>query len=160
MIVTRALSGLKSSSAAWWSMFADSLGKMGWIPTRVNRDVYRRRGIKPNGENYWELLLVYVDDCSAVSHDPKLTMLKIGASIEKFTLSDGTEESSMKSDKYCKAAVETMKAMLAEEGRELKSEKRSHKGPLPPGYKPKLDITKELDAEKVQHYQQLIGILR
>ena len=66
----------------------------------------------------------------------------------------------MRSDKYCKAAVETVKAMLAEEGRELKSGKRSHKGPLSPGYKPELDITKELDADKVQRYQQLIGILR
>ncbi|KAL7515917.1 hypothetical protein ACHAWX_000987 [Stephanocyclus meneghinianus] len=66
----------------------------------------------------------------------------------------------MKSDKYCKVAFETVKAMLAEEGRELKSGKRSHKGPLPPGYKPELDITKELNVEKVQHYQQLIGILR
>ena len=56
----------------------------------------------------------------------------------------------MKSDKYCKAAVETVMAMLAEEGRELKSGKRSHKGPLPPGYKSELDIIKELDTETLQ----------
>ncbi len=109
MIVTRALYGLKSSGAAWRSVFTESLRKMGWIPTRINSDVYRRRGIKPNGENYWELLLVYVDDCLAVSHDPETTMLKIGeiyelkddkfgtpesylgAGIEKFTHPDGTE---------------------------------------------------------------------
>jgi hypothetical protein len=178
MIVTRALYGLKSSGAVWRSMFAESLRKMGWIPTRVDSDVYRRRGVKPSGENYWELLLVYVDDCLVVSHDLKSTMVKIGeiyelkddkygapesylgAGIEKFTLPDGMEAWSMKSDKYCKAAVETVKAILLEEGRELKSGKRNHKGPLPPGYKPELDITKELDAEKVQRYQQLIGILR
>jgi hypothetical protein len=50
----------------------------------------------------------------------------LGAGIEKFTLPDGTEAWSMKSDKYCKAAVETVKTMLAEEGKELKSGKRSH----------------------------------
>jgi hypothetical protein len=72
MIVTRALYGLKSSGAAWRSMFAESLRKMGWIPTRVDSDVYRRRAVKPSGENYWELLLVYVDDCLVVSHDPKV----------------------------------------------------------------------------------------
>ncbi len=122
--------------------------------------------------------MVYVDDCLAVIHDPESTILKIGeiyelkddkfgtpesylgAGIEKFTLPDGTKAWSMKSDKCCKAAVETVKAMLVEEGGELKSGKRSHKGPLPPGYKPELDITKELNVEKVQHYQQLIGILR
>ncbi len=59
-----------------------------------------------------------------------------------------------------KAAVETVKALLAEEGRELKTGKRPHKGPLPLGYKPELDVTKELDADQTQRCQQLIGILR
>ena len=84
----------------------------------------------------------------------------LGAVIEKFTLPDGNEVWSMRADKYCKAAVETVKNLLAEDGRELKSGKRNHKGPLPPGYKPELDVSPELDADKVQRYQQLIGILR
>ena len=66
----------------------------------------------------------------------------------------------MRSDKYCKAAVETVKALLADDGRELKSGRRNHKGPLPPGYKPELDITPEVNPDKVQRFQQLIGILR
>lgn len=33
MIVTHALYGLKSSGAAWRSMFADLLQKMSWVPT-------------------------------------------------------------------------------------------------------------------------------
>ena len=66
----------------------------------------------------------------------------------------------MRADKYCKAAVETVKGLLAEDGQELKSGKRSHKGPLPPGYRPELDVTPELDADKTQRLQQLIGILR
>ena len=178
MIITRALYGLKSSGAAWRSMFAESLRKMHWIPTRVDADVYRRESKKANGEAYYELLLVYVDDCMVVSHDPEKTMKAIGeiyelkddsygppeaylgAVIEKFTLPDGSEAWSMRSDKYCKAAVETVKALLAEDGRELKSGKRNHKGPLPPSYKPELDITPEVNPDKVQRFQQLIGILR
>ena len=31
---------------------------------------------------------------------------------------------------------------------------------MPPGYKPELDITPDLDADKMQRYQQLIGILQ
>lgn len=84
----------------------------------------------------------------------------LGAVIEKFQLPDGTEAWSMRADKYCKAAVETVKNLLAEDGRELKSGKRNHKSPLPPGYKPELDVTPELEADKMQRYQQLIGILR
>ena len=53
-----------------------------------------------------------------------------------------------------------MKSTLAEDDRELKSGKCRHKGPLPHGYKPELDVTKELDADKVQRFQELIGILR
>ena len=172
MIITRALYGLKSSGAAWRSMFADSLRKMGWVPTRVDPDVYRRRNVNENGEAYYELLLVYVDDCMVVSHKPDLTMKAIGeiyelkddkygppeaylgAVIEKFTLPDGKQAWSMRADKYCKAAVETVKDVLAEDGRELKSGKRSDKGPLPPGYKPELDVTPELDADKTQRFQR------
>ena len=50
--------------------------------------------------------------------------------------------------------------LLAEDGRDLKTKKRPHKGPLPPRYKPELDVTDECDAEHHSRYQQLIGILR
>ena len=53
-----------------------------------------------------------------------------------------------------------MKALLAEDGRELKSGKRPHKGPLPSSYKPELDVIKKCDAEHVSRFHQLIGILR
>ena len=52
----------------------------------------------------------------------------LGAGIEKFTHPDGTKAWSMKSDKYCNAAVETVKAMLAEEGRELSQERGVTRG--------------------------------
>ena len=42
----------------------------------------------------------------------------------------------------------------------MNSGKRPHKGPLPHGYKPKLDMMNEYDAEHVYWFQQLIGILR
>ena len=58
------------------------------------------------------------------------------------------------------SAVETVRALLAEDGRELKSGSRPHKGPLPYKYKPELDVTDECDAEMTSRYQQLIGILR
>ena len=57
-------------------------------------------------------------------------------------------------------SIVTVQRLLAEGGRELKSGKCPHKGPLPHGYKPELDVTDECDAQHVQRYQQLIGILR
>ncbi|KAL7516513.1 hypothetical protein ACHAWX_001521, partial [Stephanocyclus meneghinianus] len=88
----------------WEKVIKKEMSKV-WVAYEPNE----KRGVKPNGENYWELLLVYVDDCLAVSHDLESTMLKIGeiyelkddefgtpesylgAGIEKFMLPDGTK---------------------------------------------------------------------
>lgn len=179
LIVTRALYGLKSSGAAWRAMFATFIESgLKFIPTKVDNDVYIRKNTRNDGTPYYEMLLVYVDDCLCVSHDPEKVMKEIGdefeikdgnygpperylgAGVEKFQLPDGTEAWSWRSDQYVKAAVETVKRLLQEDGRELKGGKRSHKGPLPPGYKPELDVTDECEPPMISRFQQLIGILR
>ena len=48
----------------------------------------------------------------------------------------------MKSKKYSKEAVGTIKYFLSEDGRGFKVDKRLHDGTLPPGYLPELDATK------------------
>ena len=70
MVMVRALYGLKSSGAAWKTMFAETLREMYFVPTVADPDVYRRRAKKPNGEEYCKLLLVYVDDILCCSHNP------------------------------------------------------------------------------------------
>ena len=68
----------------------------------------------------------------------------------------------MVSKQYVQAAVQIVKDLLMEDGRELKppGAKRGNKGPLPPSYKPKLDTSRELGPDKVQRYQQIIEILQ
>ena len=83
----------------------------------------------------------------------------LGAGISKVKAGDH-ESWSMESKQYVKAAVQTVKDLLAEDGRELKGGKRSHKGPLPPSYQPELDATHECDEEHASRFRQLIGILR
>jgi hypothetical protein len=180
MIITRALYGLKSSGASWRAMLSKSILEMGFQSSIVDPDVYLRRNNKPEGEPYYELLLVYVDDIMCVSHDPRKVMERIGntyeikdgeigppkiylgAGTEPFQLPNGKTAWSMVSKQYVLAAVETVKNLLLEDGRELKppSAKKAHKGPLPPTYKPELDVSRELGPDKVQRYQQIIGILR
>ena len=55
-------------------MFADTLIAMNFVPTQADPDVYRRKSRKPDGEEYYELLLVYVDNVMACSHDPQAIM--------------------------------------------------------------------------------------
>ena len=53
-----------------------------------------------------------------------------------------------------------IKYLLSDDNREFNSGKRPHKGPLPHGYKPDLDVMDECDAKHVSRFQQLIGVLR
>ena len=70
--------------------------------------------------------------------------------MEKFQLKDGAEAWSFCNDQYVKAAVETIKNLLAEDGHELKGGKRPHKNCLPPNCKPELDdVTKECSPDMV-----------
>lgn len=130
------------------------------------------------GEPYYELLLVYVDDVLCISGNPQAVMdmigkkfeikngdvsepkIYLGADVEKFQLPNGRSVWSMHSKTYVKGAVETVRNLLAEDGRQLKTGKRPHKGPLPHGYKPELDTTDECSPEHTSRFQQLIGILR
>ena len=67
---------------------------------------------------------------------------------------------SMESEEYVKASVETINDLLAGDGRELKRSKRERAGPLPPGYAPEFDVTKECNEEPVSQFRQIIGIFR
>ncbi|KAL7523049.1 hypothetical protein ACHAWF_000341, partial [Thalassiosira exigua] len=141
MKLVRALYGLKSSGASWRKMFKDFIvTHLKFTLSRVDGDMYYRKNLKPDGTLYYELLLVYVDDVLAISHDPKKIMEAIGKSfeikndeygppttylggqLERFTI-PGTNERpwSLLSTQYVKAAVANVEAMLREEGREFKT---------------------------------------
>ena len=55
-------------------MFAETLSKMGFVSTQADPDVYRRRARKPSGGDYYELLLVYVNDVLTSPHAPQTIM--------------------------------------------------------------------------------------
>jgi hypothetical protein len=152
--------------------------EMGFIPTKADPDVYRRRAAKPNGFEYWELLLVYVDDILILSHEPKVHLTKLnqfyefnlasvgtperylGTNIDRCTIPNdatGGEYWSMSSHSYVRNAVQNVKLLLNEEGRGLKS---TAKTPFSTTYRPELDTTDELDDNLSSRYSQLIGVLR
>ena len=68
MLITRALYGLKSAGAAFRLFLALTLDDMSFKPSQVDPDVWMRPATKPDGEEYYEYVLVYVDDILAISH--------------------------------------------------------------------------------------------
>ena len=83
MKLVRALYGLKSSGASWRQMFKEYIvSRMGFVPSSLDRDMYYRRSKDEQGACYSELLLVYINDVLAISHDPEAIMKVIGQGFE------------------------------------------------------------------------------
>jgi hypothetical protein len=176
--IVRALYGLKSSGASWRNMLQQTIvEELQFEPTIADPDVYRRYNRKPDGTEYWELLLVYVDDILIMSHEPRVHLQKLssfyefnvasigpptrylGANITRVTIpgdNSGNEFWAISSRTYVQNAVKNVKEMLQYEG----GLKQSAKTPFMSGYRPELDVTDELDHDLASRYSQLIGILR
>lgn len=177
--IVRALYGLKSSGAAWRSMFNASILDMGFEGTVADPDVYRRANAKPDGFRYYEYIMVYVDDVLIISHDPNVHLARIqadyelnptsigppsrylGADVKRVTRPgdpSGKEYWSFSAYSYVRNAVKNVKLLLQEEGRNLKTTART---PFPnSSYRPEVDTTEECDDAGASRYSQLIGVLR
>ncbi len=84
----------------------------------------------------------------------------LGGEVSKVQLGNGEQCWSMDSKKYVKAAVDVIRGLLAKDGRELKTSKSKHEGPIPTNYEPELDATSHCNEEHASQYRQIIGILR
>jgi hypothetical protein len=179
VIVVRALYGLKSSGAAWRRLLQDMiLGELKFSQTKADCDVYNRKAVCADGFEYYEMILVYVDDLLVLSEaasailkqiDGRFTLKPglvgppttyLGAQIEKYQLPDGVTVWSMTARKYVKEAIRNVvKLMLMEDGGySLPACKGS--APIPTDYRPELDVSPELVDQMASRYQQLIGVLR
>ena len=77
LIVTRALYGLKSAGASFREFLAEKLDSMSFKSSVADPDVWLRPVVKPDKEEYYEYILVYVDDIISVSHAPMDIMNEI-----------------------------------------------------------------------------------
>ena len=173
-IIVKALYGLKSSGAAFRAFLAETLDEIGFKSSEADPDVWLRAAVKADGEEYYEYILVYVDDILCISHKAKETMsliakdfrfkndvvkppeIYLGARLEKKQLND-KEMWTMSSTDYLKAAVKNVEERLAKKGMKLRSKIEV---PMPQGYHPEIDASDELNSDGVTMYQELIGMLR
>ena len=183
MRIVRALYGLKSSG----KMFRDTLARtirydLGFQNCLADRDVWMRAATKKNGFKYWEYILCYVDDILVISENPNDVMTELskvytfkkgsikepdqylGAQVVKFHIEDSENPDKVRwafsSDEYVINAIKTVENSLAEAGLTFCNKNLQCKTPLPSGYKPELDDSAYLDAERHNYYQGLIGVLR
>ncbi len=66
-LVVRALYGLKSASFSFWSYMAEKLTELGFQSTMADPRVWLQAASKGDGKQYFEYVLMYVDDILAIS---------------------------------------------------------------------------------------------
>jgi hypothetical protein len=175
MIIKRALYGLKSSGAAWRAMFASSLEDMNFRNSYADPDFWIRPA-SHLGFDYYEMILVYVDDILCISkhtapimkHIASIYRLKddsigepkryLGANIGTWVLGDGRQVWSMSAASYIKSAVANIESELAHGPHRILRSKAYR--PMKSGYRPEIDVTPLLPEELAAYYQGLIGVLR
>ena len=174
-IIVRALYGLKSSGAAFRSHLAQCLDEVGFRPSIADADVWMRMNVKPDGEEYYEYILVYVDDLMAISHEAQKCLgdlrqfikfkkdkieepsMYLGATLEKKSI-NGHESWTISSRDYIKNALLHVEKVIYDK-RKMKFYSKAVT-PMQQGFIPELDKSEELNAENITLYQELIGILR
>jgi hypothetical protein len=160
VLIVRALYGLKLSGAAWHDHFAANLHDMNFQPSYADPDVWMRAAVKPNGDKYYEYILVYVDNLLILSHETstivnaikKLYCLKddvigppktyLGAQVKQTALPFDTSKMqwAVSAEQYIKNAITAIEHKLARDGMKLNSRKYAST-PLSNGYRPELDYT-------------------
>ena len=174
LIIEKALYGLKSSGAAFRSFMAEKLDDMNFKSSHADPDVWMRPAIKPDGEQYYEYILVYVDDILCISHKPLEPMNEIhrdmkfknnkiippefylGGKLERKEL-NGKKMWTLTSRDYVKAAINNVEETLKRKGMVLPTRADT---PMMMSYHPELDESNELDENETTWFQELIGILR
>ena len=180
--IVRAMYGLPVAGASFRSYLALHLRELGYKPCKADPDVHMRVAVKKNGEAYYQYMLAYVDDLLCCGEEPKNQMsmiegkftlkdgtveeptLYLGADIEKVTLTDSEDPSktrwAMSSTKYTAKAISEVERELGTEKYGYTYLPKGVKTPMAADYRPELDSSPELNHEKQNYYQGLIGILR
>ena len=69
--ITRALYGEKVAGRDLWHHLRDCTNFLRFTSCQVDPDVWMRAATKPDGVEYFEYVLFYVDDCLVISHKPE-----------------------------------------------------------------------------------------
>ena len=139
-ILVQALYGLKSAGASFGNHIADYMRLLGYEPCRAEPDLWFKAQVRLNdGFEYYEYVLLYVDDSLEISHDAmdalvrmdKFFMMKkcsigdpdiyLGAKLRKAQLYNNVFAWGMSPAKYVQEAARNVEEHLTKEygGRKL-----------------------------------------
>jgi hypothetical protein len=175
VVFVRAMYGFKSSGAAWHAKLSETLYSMQFKPSHADPNVWMRATTKDNGFEYYQYILVYVDDLLVISHlpgpimqtiqqayqlkdDPSPPFNYLGATIKEWSIPNETcKVWGMNSTQYIKEARLCIELELEQTNHSLRGKPSI---PMQADYRPELDVSPLLGPDQANYYESLIGILR
>jgi hypothetical protein len=175
-LVHRSLYGSKVAGGDLWHHLQDCMGHFGFSSSRADPDVWIRLSKQSTGEEYYEYVLLYVDNVLVISEGAEQVLRLgigqhfvlrkesigklsnyLGEKLQEVTLENGVVAWAFGSCQYAQLAVKNV-----EEHLQAKGEKLPYKTPtsFSSGYCPEIDIFPELNDNDSTYYHFLIGLLQ
>ena len=142
---------------------------LNFLPCRADTNVWIRKARKYDGTEYYEYMLLYVDDYLAISETPKESVLQLdklfkmqpksiaaldiylGGKVKKMRLPNMVEAWTFSSSQYVQEAIYNAEKFLQDLDGYMLSTKIND--PLSNDYRPELDSSPELDGADGAYYQ-------
>ena len=174
-LIVRALYGTKCAGRDFRNHLRSCMELLNYQPCLADPDLWMRDAINSAGQEYYEYVLLYVDDCLVIGENAMEQIMQIdkyfpmkptsigpptiylGAKIGNVELNNGVKSFYFNMSQYIKEAIKNVESYL--EIRNLALLK-STTIPITTNYSPEIDMSPELDEENSAYYQSLIGILR
>ena len=176
-LIRRALYGGKSSGADFWKHLRTCMHHLGFKSCKADSEIWMRPAQKEDGTDYWEYVLLYVDDALCISCNGRNVLemeigrywdikegsigppkIYLGNKTSQVVLDNGVSAWAFSSSQYVQGAIENVEKYMREHNISLP---RKATSPFsPPEYRPEVDVSQELDSQQAAYYQSLIGILR
>ena len=156
------------------TLLTNTLYHLGFTSSLADPYVGYKTSIKPDGTEYYQYVLVYVDDLLVLSHDPEknhevieafyrlkdgYTKLDryLGAEVKQWCFPENSYKTvwALSSRQYVKEAVRTVESHLQKQNRGLPKVNQ----PLPSDYSPELDISPVLNDDDTNLYQSYVCVL-
>ena len=175
-LIRRALYGGKVAGRDFWHHLRGCMARLGFTSSRADPDVWFRLSKRSTGEDYYEYVLLYVDDVLVISERADAVIRKeigkdwvlkpesigppsqyLGGKLREVTLANGVKAWAFGSHQYVQSAVKNVHDHLVKKGLKLPY---SAPNPLSTDYRPEIDVTPELGEADASYYHCLIGVLR
>ena len=178
-LIHRALYGGKSAGRDFRNHLRACMRHLDFVSCPADPDVWMRPAKHSNGSDYYEYILLYVDDALVIGENADNTLRRdlgryfelkeesigppkiyLGGHVRKVQLDNGVECWAFSSSQYVQTAVKNVEDYLSKRVDSKWTLPSKAETPLRATYRPELDVSPELQPIESAYYQSLIGILR